>query len=348
MIFLYLLILLLTLYGSKFGAKDSDSLSLSQSTMVKGIFVLLVFISHSSTYIEDLIPAFKASMVSFLYIRHWLGQLIVVPFLFYSGYGIRLSISKKGDRYLHAMPKNRILKTYVHTVLIVALFFLLQLALGERYTPKQIFLSFLLWDSFGNSNWYMFAILLLYLATFISFRLFSDERKATAFCCFLTLLYSVVLWRMKESWWYNTVLVYWFGLIYPDIRTKVEAATNGTDGSRRFIICVLVFLLAFLTLWNTGNSFIDGLLENLRSISLMLLIVTILQNLVIGNRVLHWCGSHVFEIYLLQRLPMILFTKLGLAYFSIVIWYLACIAVTVVLTLICEKTLKEIDQKMFA
>lgn len=102
------IILLLAAYGAKIKKEDyyRDYIDYDGIQPIKGIFILLVFMSHFVQYVEldgiwDL-PYFQ--------IRRYLGQLIVVPFLFYSGYGIAESIRKKGSGYINRMPVSRILK----------------------------------------------------------------------------------------------------------------------------------------------------------------------------------------------------------------------------------------------
>lgn len=92
---------------------------------------------------------------------------MVAMFMFYSGYGVMESIRSKGMNYVHSMPKKRILSTWIHFAFIVALYVLLTVAIGNEITLKQLLLSFIGWDSVGNSNWYIFDILCLYLMSFV-------------------------------------------------------------------------------------------------------------------------------------------------------------------------------------
>ena len=76
-------------YGVKYG-KNPDYLSKKQTTAIKGIFVLLVFFGHITQYIT-MGSAYERIVTS-------IGQLVVVMFLFYSGYGIMCQIMTKNDR----------------------------------------------------------------------------------------------------------------------------------------------------------------------------------------------------------------------------------------------------------
>lgn len=91
---LYLLcIIILCLIGIKVYPKDfnKDYLSKGTTNCIKGIFILLVFFAHARTSI-DVHHWYDNAM---FYLSKNLSQLIVVMFLFYSGYGIYESFKKK-------------------------------------------------------------------------------------------------------------------------------------------------------------------------------------------------------------------------------------------------------------
>ena len=134
-------------------------LSKETTSTINGLFIALVFLSHFSQY----------STYMSNYVGQRLGQLIVVMFLFYSGYGCMVQYMAKGRAYLQTFPKKRVLSTLVNFGIAVAIFVVVGLLLGKSFSIKQVALSFVCWDSVGNSNWYIFAILLCYLAFWLVF-----------------------------------------------------------------------------------------------------------------------------------------------------------------------------------
>ena len=348
MVFLYGFILIAALWGLRFRKADDgkSELSSEQTTMIKGAFVLLVFASHVGQYLS--LDASDGILThAYLLIRTKLGQLIVVPFLFYSGYGIRCSIERKGALYLRAFPKNRFLKTYVHTVLILILFFVTQLLLGQSYSFRKCIAAFLLWDSFGNSNWYLFAVLFLYLFTWISFWPLKNRPRISVGICFgLTLGYLLILLRFKEAWWYNTVFAYCFGLLYPDLQQKVFCLWEKRMVSWWCFLAGTALLVLVLTFMRFGR-LTECFRENLRAIVFMLMLNCFLSRLRLGNRLLHWLGTHVFECYLLQRLPMIVLSHFGFAKRSPALFVLACAAATVLLVIPISEGLRLLDRRFF-
>ena len=343
MALLYFIILVCALRGMRprSPADGEAALAPEQTTMVKGIFVLLVFASHVSGYL-----ALPSGLLTTGYttLRSFLGQLIVVPFLFYSGYGIRLSLERKGNAYLRTMPRKRILTTYAHTVLILLVFLSVQLLFGHRYQLKQLLLSFLLLRSFGNSNWYLFAILFLYLATYLSFRWFSGPKRACAFCFALCAGYFAVFCITADTYWYDTIFVYFFGLIYPDLRKKAREAIPRF--SLWLLVCLLLAAAVLALKRNTGIAPLDGAKGNLRGILFMLLLNVFLERFSLGNRILQGLGKRVFLCYLLQRLPMIVLQELGLGR-SPALFVPAAALFTVALVLLFERLLALLDKRLF-
>lgn len=123
------------------------------TAIVNGLFIILVFLSHFAQYAPDYIVN---------YIGRYLGQLIVVMFLFYSGYGCAVQYLKKGEAYLRGFPRKRLLATLLNFDVAVLAFWVTGLLLGKEFPLRQVALSLTGWESLGNDNWYIFVILLCY------------------------------------------------------------------------------------------------------------------------------------------------------------------------------------------
>lgn len=131
------------------------------TSIVSGFFLCLVFLHHFSNYALEYING---------YIGAYLGQLIVVMFLFYSGFGCVVQLRARGEIYLDSFFGKRILPTILNFWVAVAVFVIWSLVLGRDLAVGRICMSFIGWDSVGNSNWYIFAIVLLYIGFFLSFK----------------------------------------------------------------------------------------------------------------------------------------------------------------------------------
>lgn len=307
MILYYIVILFLCLIGISFSKEGyhKDYLSKENTNAIKGIFLLLIVISHSLPYLTQCGYHFNGFGDPYvLFIRKQLGQLVVVLFLFYSGYGICESWKKKGSGYVKSMPTHRILTTLLNFDVAVFLFALLCLILSIPFTTKQFFLSLIAWDSVGNSNWYIFCILICYLISYIVLR-FSppphDSKKASTALTFIILItVSLLLSFYKEPRWYNTLWAYGAGFAFSNYKTCFEKMVQ-----KNYCLYLGLFIVLFVILFLNKFEF-RGIRYNLLSISFAFLIVILTMKFTINNTILGWVGKNLFPMYIYQRLPMII------------------------------------------
>ena len=281
-----------------------DFLEKKQTDAIKGFFILMVLMSHCLLEINTagFLPSRSLDILCFR-IRSEFGQLIVVMFLFYSGYGVMESIKKKGSEYLDHFPRRRLLTTLLNFDVAVLVYVVLNLVWGVHMTLGQIGWSFIGWESVGNSNWYIFVILYCYLVTWVCGKLFIHcDLKMVLWTSFLIFAGEIALSFLKhgQSWWYNTMLCYPAGMFLSFFKEPIIAFF------KRYYYPVLgLVLLMFLCLH--FQSFIPsfrGLTHNAKSIVFSFLVVLSTMKVKTGNRFLYWAGLCVFPIYIYQRLPM--------------------------------------------
>jgi len=220
-------VLLLAIWGLQVNLKadsiNEDFLSKPHTNAVKGIFVVFIILVHFQQYI----PAAEGLInIPFVCVREFVGQLIVTPFLFISGYGIMKAYMRNGQTYLLSFPRKRIFNTLLHFDLGLVLFILANLLLQRNYTLHEYITALVGWNSVGNSNWYIFAILCLYSITFVV-GLFLAQNKSECCLAGLTtlgvLIYICLVAFFKKKVFYNTVMCYPAGMylgIYEDKITQ--------------------------------------------------------------------------------------------------------------------------------
>lgn len=319
--------LLLCLSGVRFrkGQQGLDTYLTKEHTQaVKGIFILLVFFSHFGSYVSytsypDLLSRRVVS---------WFGQAMVAMFLFYSGFGVMESIEKKGRSYVHAMPRKRVLSTLLRFDCAVMLHALVALAVSSEITLDKFLQALIGWKSIGNSNGYIFDILVLYLITYVAFSWFQEEKIAIlavlAGSCLMMLLLCTV--GGKAIHWYDTVRCYWLGMVYSVQRERIEKQFRERKGLWFVWVAVLVGVSHVLS----DVSHIAPL-AIVRNLCFGGFVVILTMRVQISGRVLSWCGRNLFPLYILQRIPMILLKYAGLAQRSIPAYFLACGTITLAL-----------------
>lgn len=296
----------LTLVGVRFSRFHDDYMGVGQSTAIKGVFALLIVFSHMNSYLAPggfLDEPYRQIMTM-------IGQLMVTLFFFYSGYGIFKSWQKKPN-YSEGFFRKRVLKVLVHFDLAVALFAVLNLILGIQQTKRSWLLCWFAWGSIGNSNWFVFDTLVFYLITLAAMLLIRRIRyKTQVFCTLITVL-CVAFWfgmrklRGAETWWYDTVLCFPAGLWYGLLQDKIDALAKKTLLWWGGLLCIGA---AFLMLYLRRG---DIVMYTLCTAVFCVLLVWITMKVRFQNPVLLWLGKRSFSIYILQRIPMILFTYLG-------------------------------------
>lgn len=313
--------------------KDGSHLSPEQTSAINGFFVLLVFLRHTVDYMD-----FGAWDSIFVFVNQRLDQLIVVPFLFYSGYGVCCSIQKKGQRYVSQLPRNRFLKVWLHFALAVLLYHVLAIVMGKDYGPVRIALSYTGWDSIGNSNWYIFAMLYMYLATWLSFTVFQkNHHLAAGTLTALAASYILFMREWKGIWWYDTALVYPVGVLYGLYGAHFEKWLRNSLRPLALVGMGSCFAVCYLLR--------EGLVW--RELMAVVFALTIVLGTIIfkvGNPILKFLGTYTFEIYILQRLPMILLQ----GRFSNQYVYLgASFVVTLVIAVVFKVVLERLDWRIF-
>lgn len=307
MLFLLLSIFVLCLYRIRFRLKgfNDDYLSKDTTNSIKGIFILLIVISHALPYITRCGYAYSGTgdslLMTFFYL---MSQLVVVMFLFYSGYGVGESIKSKGDSYVQAMPRHRILGTLLNFDVAVIVFIIVGILLGLSFPLEQYLLSLTGWSSVRNSNWYIFVILLCYLMNYITLRLPVSKPS-----CRVALLFALcagcllVLSFFKDNYWFNTILCYPLGFMYSTYKDSIERHLKKSYWLYASA-AVLLFVLAFKLFHDcSADRFQIG--YNVVSMLFAVMVVVLSLKLRINNPPLRWAGTHLFPIYIYMRLPML-------------------------------------------
>ncbi len=298
----YLLIFLTMMLGLKFNTKGfhADYIDKPQCNAIKGIFILVVFLRHIFyPYLHEAGGAFNATCDRlFLLIDKQVGQLLVVMFLFYSGYGVMESIRKKGNAYVDSFPKRRILTTLLNFDVAVLAFVVMDLLLGLPLSLPQVGLSLIGWESVNNSNWYIFVILLCYAITYVCFRFM---KKGQAWMVMVgTIMTMVILFFVKPSWWYNTILCYPAGMFFSIYKQNWECMAR-----KRYLVMLLACLALFLAFHLLKIPRFYGLTYNVKSVVFALMVVLMTMKCSVRNQILCWLGVNLFPLYIYQRLPML-------------------------------------------
>ncbi|MBQ2775633.1 MAG: acyltransferase family protein [Clostridia bacterium] len=331
------------LYGAKFskpGEFNRDYMSKETTGSINGIFVVVVFMSHISQYMSLNGPTDRA----WTDLKGYLGQLVVVTFLFYSGYGMMCSVFKKGTPYIKGLFKNRFLSLLLHFDIAILLYALVNLAIGREYTFKDFLIALTTWKGIGNETWYITAILSLYILMIISFLIFRKS-KVLALCSMtaLTVLLTFVFIKLgRPTYCYNTLILFPLGMWYAYFKNAIDKFVAKNNIMYFLVLCIV------LGMYVTGQKYKAlGLpIYWVWACAFMILIVLVSMKLKIGNTILESLGKHVFSIYILQRIPMSVFNRLGFANNNLN-FFCMCFITTVFLSILFDKAMAKLDSVVF-
>lgn len=277
-------------------------LSKESTDAVRGVFILLILISHFVGYVGAPVQPLD---LMYKRLQTALGQSVVTLFLYYSGYGVALSADRKGESYVRSMPARRILPTLLAYDCSLMLYLLLQLNWGNRYSFGYLLQSLFAWQGLGNSNWYIFVILVLYAITWLILRKrpLSKETVAAIFTCCVGLV-LVLIGVGKERWWYDTLLCYPLGMLHYLYKEKIDAFLSRKGRYFLTACCAGALFVGFHKIWRWND------LYNIITMMLFAVCVVLLtMKLEIRNPVLIYCGRHLQGLYLVHRIPMMLLQK---------------------------------------
>ncbi len=340
----FVLILLLIVFSSATVAKPNefhrDYLSKDKSNAIKGVFVILILLSHGKSYLE-LGGIYDDP---YLALQKHLNQMVVVMFLFYSGYGMMEQIKKRDFDYIKSIPKKRFPNLLLNFDLAVMLFVILRLLMGKPLQLKTVLLSFVAWESVGNSSWYIFVVLALYVLICIAFLPIKWVKKPwgkfvsililTALAVGLVYLFIAI---GKEKRYYNTLMTLVLGFWYSYFHDRIEKILFKSD--ILYVLAVAAVLAVYMVFFRKRWDGIEY--YTVWAICFTLLTVLFTMKISINSTVLKWFGEHVFSIYILQRLPMIVFSSMnffkGHKYLFLISSYVVTIAIALIFDYVTGK-----------
>ena len=341
---LFILILLMIIIANAEIAKPNnfniEYSSISQTNVIKGIFVILVLLGHGNAYL-NVEGALDIPYKSF---QSHLGQMVVSMFLFYSGFGMIKSIMKKRFGYIKTLPIKRFLIVVLNFDIAVILFEIMNICLKIHFDWKTILLAFTGWVGIGNSNWYMFAIFVLYILLFVSFyflKWFDKEISLYIGMVIFTILsIAFVYWEIKvgqPTWCYNTVILFALGGWFALFQKQIESIVMKND----YIYIVLGAVMAVIYWISFKNRGYGIKAYSVWACLFTVAVVMITMKVSIKSTVLEWVGKRVFSIYILQRIPMTVLTKTGFTqnspYTFIVLVFLITLGLAVIFDYVVEK-----------
>ena len=332
MILFYLVAIILFLFGNKYYLKNFNDnyISKNQTKIINGFFVITVVFSHFTGYFE----ANNIFDTALIKVMNNIGQLMVTTFFFYSGYGILESIKNKKD-YLKTFAKKRFFPVWFNLAIGVTLFVIMNLVIGQKYTIVQTLFAYTGYTSIGNSNWFIFMTLLLYILVMLLFaerflKKISLEERA-GIISVIVLFMIGILGPILPGYMINTLFCFPFGMWFSLFKERFETIAK-KHYWKILVLSIVAFLcmFAFKKIWSISNDFYF----NIYSVLFVSIIVLLSMKVSLNNKIFEFFGDHVFWFYILQRIPMICLKGI---ISNTYIYFVACFCITLVMSYLMNK-----------
>ncbi len=340
---------------------DDDYMHIDKTRLINGLFIALVLISHIYNGINGTENQLCASDLFFeKNIVRKIGQLMVVPFFFFSGYGIMYSFDRKIN-YSTSIIK-RFISLFLNFNIAISLYIALNIFIDKllfisNFNIYSYIKTAIAWQNLGNQNWFIFATFSLYIFCIISFNLFKNYKRCLIkpTITLLTLIYIYIVGSHQSYVWIDTVLCFPAGMYFYCYRAKFDTILRNIKFPKWILgIALILFSQAarFFTLqFRIDNKldFISAFGTNIVSIIFAFGILLLFSCIKWRKKptILIWMGGvGLFPIYMLHMLPIIILTNYKLHTNAPNICIFLIVAITLLLSLIMSKVFSKVSSKI--
>lgn len=267
------------------------SLSFNNCKMppIRALLAILIVVGHFSYFGVD--------ELNFLRV---LAPVCVSLFLFISGYGLMVSYQKKGETYLQAFLKKRLLKIVLPAIL-VSLLHLLLCGNGGVSFLDRVRLIFTQGTTLLPHYWFVWAILFEYLVFWCSFKWLPGTLPRYAVLLF-TIAFAVVTAQagFDRCWWVCS-LAFPTGLYFAAHENDIFSFCN--KKTINYWLAIALCSLAFAGLYLSGKP-VCWMLCYIFIPMVAALVIARLPLDTIKLPILRWTGAVSYEIYLIHITAM--------------------------------------------
>ena len=308
----------ISLIGIRKSGKSEHLFTLEQTTALKGICALEIMLGHIGLMTGSI----------FLYGNRKAGVLFVGVFFMLSGYGVAYGAKNK-ENYMTGFIGKKAVRLLMPSY---AIYFIYALVLIVVEHSGQYGTLFDIGQYVKTLNWYVYEQLALYVLFGLSNKLMTRYRD---FCVvFVLILFVIVAFIGKlDNPVYGSTLCFALGVFLYDYEGKVMKYRRKHLGFCVFT-CISVCLISIGTYTILGDNSVIGNLvaRNIAAMSFCLLIVTLLERINIGNKLLIQIGKCSYEIFIIHFFVMSILIRFSIS--SQLIFSLYVIAISVIAAMV--------------
>lgn len=305
-IFLYLAVFLVFILSLRPRKDDNEILDKNFTNAIKTLFILLIVLSHILNTVHYNDGSILAKGLGIF--RGAMGQMCVAPFLFISGYGLFEGYKKHGDAYNKKIFINHFLKIWLFTIICLIPYFIYDPIVNGARPIGDYFLTLIGLKSLGNQSWFIFAILFVYLITFLV-GLFKFKNKWIN-CLIITMLcigYAVVFKLLGYgSYWYNTIISFPIGIAISLSKDQISKMFVKKRNAIIFLCSSLILYgLCYVLISKTNVP--ELVFETLQNLLVIVGIISFSRLFTAKKSILLYFGINSWPLFLLHMFPILIF-----------------------------------------
>lgn len=301
-ILLYIIVKILIFNNKAIVLQPFDN---NKSLYLKAVMSLSIVLCHLSVFAGPLMPSGGRLVAT--------GLPIVAVFFFLSGYGLSVSLKRKGKSYMKdffSKRMKRLLVPFVLANIINAIVFCL---LGKEFPSlHELVNQFIYMSPFLMFSWFVYALFFLYILFYLSYR-FIDNKYISFSILFLSVI-TFIVYAYVESvfgFWRSTVVSFPLGILFAECDNHIKAFLL----RRRLFVLVFysVFLFLIIGIYLTmkmlhlpeyPDTCIGFIVINFIPITLVLCSYFFCVEGMVGT-ILGFIGGISYEIYLLHGVVLL-------------------------------------------
>lgn len=156
---------------------------------------------------------------------------------------------------------------------------------------------------FLMTNWYVWELLMLYIVFYMSIRFNNNLKKVSIIIsCFSIIFVSIAYILKFENPWYGSTLCFVLGIFYYLYRKQFIEIFVLRNPAIKFASCCLIMTVA-IGLFFVQRGIIGLLVSrNIASVFFVILLLSCLHRISVGNNVSAWLGKSSYQIFLFHPL----------------------------------------------
>lgn len=314
-----LFFLILILPGVKLRRMSDGIINSKINYALRGLFALEIVVGHAYTNTKIVgLFLFEKGMIC-----------AVGVFFMLSGYGLIKSFKTK-EKYMDNFPIKRLIGIGFPVLETCVVFWFIQIIqYGEDVVNQE-------WHFSELINWYIIELSILYVVFYICYKFF-DLSKAVVNLCVVVFILTLIMFAIGlHECWYVSTLCFVLGIILFDNEKKIIDIIIKKKSCCLLSIGFLFFISIGSLLFDKENRIFVFATRILATLSFCCLLMVIITNLEIGNKVLNFIGKYSVYIYLIH---IILLKPLLIIYYNtnIFIYIFCLVGLSILLGVLFDK-----------